>query len=56
MTSQSSEVPLEQFPSLTWDEVAARASVEIRGPLERVFEHQDGACLTDDERYHLAHC
>ena len=56
MTSQALEVPLEQFPSLTWDEVAPRASIEIRGALERVLERQDGACLTDDERYHLAHC
>ena len=56
MTSQASEAPLEQFPSLTWDEVAVRTSIEIRGLLERVLEHQDGACLTDDERYRLAQC
>ncbi len=56
MTSQSSEAPLEQFPSLTWDEGAANASIEIRAALERVLERQDGACLTDDERYGLAHC
>ena len=56
MTSQASEAPLEQFPLLNWHEVAPRASVEIRGSLERVLERQDGACLTGDERYHLAHC
>ena len=55
MTSQASEAPLEQFPLLNWHEVAPRASVEIRGSLERVLERQDGACLKDDERYCLAH-
>jgi FO synthase len=52
---QSSESGLEQFPSLTWDDVARRASADVRGPLERVLERQDGACLTDEERYGLAH-
>jgi FO synthase len=57
VTWQSSdELPLEQFPSLTWDEVAARASIGIRGALERVLERQDGVCLTDEERYRVAHC
>jgi FO synthase len=56
VTSQASEAPLEQFPSLNWGEVVARASGEIRGSLERVLEHQDGACLTDGERYRLARC
>ena len=37
MTSQWSEqVPLEQFPSLAWEDIAPRASVAIREPLERV--------------------
>src|SRR6266849_9991114 len=30
--------------------------MEIRGTLDRVLERQDGACLTDEERYRLAHC
>ncbi len=55
MTWKVSEMPLEQFPSLTWGEVAPHASTEVRGPLERVLEGQDGRCLADDERYHLAH-
>ena len=46
---------LEQFPSLTWDEIAPRADAQIRGALERVLERQDGACLSDEERYALAH-
>jgi len=51
---QSPESELERFPSLTWDDAALRASTDIRGPLERVLEQQDGACLTDQERYRLA--
>jgi FO synthase len=56
VTWQSSEqqTELEQFPSLAWDDIAPRASTEIRAALERVLHAQDGACLTDDERYHLA--
>jgi 7,8-didemethyl-8-hydroxy-5-deazariboflavin synthase CofH subunit len=56
VTLQSSESTLEQFPSLTWEDVAPRASMEIRGALERVLECQDGGCLTDDEQYRLARC
>ena len=52
MTWQSSEeVPLEQFPSLTWEDIAPRTSAVIREPLERVLNREDGACLTDDERH-----
>ena len=47
---------LEQFPTLTWDEVASQTSASIRSALERVLERQDGACLTDEERYALANC
>jgi 7,8-didemethyl-8-hydroxy-5-deazariboflavin synthase CofH subunit len=45
---------LEQFPDLTWDQIAPQASTPIRAALERVLETQDGACLIDDERYALA--
>src|SRR5437899_4512473 len=54
MALQSSE--LEQFPALTWDEIAPQASALIRGALERVLETQDGDCLNDEERYALANC
>ncbi len=54
MASQLSQQDREQFPSLTWDEVAPAAGTEIRSVLERVLERQDGACLTDAERYALA--
>jgi FO synthase len=56
VNSQASESALEQFPSLTWEEVGPPASMGVRGALERVLECQDGACLTDDERYRLARC
>src|SRR6266853_5093698 len=54
MALQSSE--LEKFPALTWDEIAPQASAEIRNALERTLETQDGACLSDEERYALANC
>src|SRR5260221_5148144 len=54
MALQASE--LEQFPALTWDQIAAQASMSIRNALERVLEPQDGPCLRDDERYALASC
>jgi 7,8-didemethyl-8-hydroxy-5-deazariboflavin synthase CofH subunit len=54
MNQQASN--LEQFPTLTWDEVALQTSSSIRSALERVLEKQDGACLTDEERYALANC
>src|SRR4030081_1925764 len=54
MALQTSE--LEQFPALTWDEIAPQASAEIRSALERVLETQDGACLRDEERYAMANC
>ena len=47
---------LEQFSELIWDEIAPQVSVSIRGALERALEKQDGACLTDEERYALANC
>jgi FO synthase len=54
MALQTSE--LEQFPALAWDEIAPQTSAQIRNALERVLETQDGACLTDEERYALANC
>src|SRR5580658_10637915 len=47
---------LEQFHTLTWEEVAPQASAAILDSLERVLEKQDGACLADDERSALANC
>ena len=54
MAWQASE--LEQFPALTWEQIAPQASVAIRDALERALEKQDGACLRDEERCALANC
>jgi FO synthase len=47
---------LETFPSLAWEDVAPSASAQIRNPLERVLDHQDGACLSTTDCYGLARC
>jgi 7,8-didemethyl-8-hydroxy-5-deazariboflavin synthase CofH subunit len=49
------QLELEQFPSLTWDGIAPHASTEVRRALELVLERQDGACLSQDDCYALAH-
>jgi FO synthase len=48
------EPELEQFGALTWDDIARRTSTEVRAPLERVLERQDGECLSDKDRCALA--
>ena len=54
---QRSVAELEQFPSDGWDDVAPRLfATDSCVRLEHVLERQDGACLTDDERYALAGC
>src|SRR5271166_5559612 len=50
------DAELDRFPGLGWDEIAPHSSVTIRNALERVLETQDGARLTDEERYALANC
>ncbi|HUM04986.1 MAG TPA: 5-amino-6-(D-ribitylamino)uracil--L-tyrosine 4-hydroxyphenyl transferase CofH [Terriglobales bacterium] len=54
MALQSWDGQLENFPSLSWNDIAPRASAQVRNALEHVLEAQDSACLTDDERYGLA--
>ncbi|MFY9646424.1 MAG: 5-amino-6-(D-ribitylamino)uracil--L-tyrosine 4-hydroxyphenyl transferase CofH [Terriglobales bacterium] len=54
MALQISE--LEQFPTLTWEDIAPRVPAAIRTSLERVLQQQDGSSLTDAERYALANC
>ncbi len=54
MALQISE--LEQFPALTWEDIAPRVPAAIRTSLERVLQQQDGSSLTDAERYALANC
>jgi FO synthase len=45
---------LEQFAAMSWDDVTPRLTHPIRVALERVLERQDGACLSEQERYALA--
>ena len=52
MPCDMSEV--EQFPALAWEDIAPRVSANVRGPLERVLERQDAACLTTADAYALA--
>ena len=47
---------LENFPSLAWEEVAPRASVGIRKPLELVLEGHDGSSLSNTDCYALTRC
>src|SRR5579862_5788130 len=51
---RASMAELEQFATMSWEDVAPQLSDPIRAALERVFERQDGACLQDEERYALA--
>jgi len=46
---------LKCFRSMTWEEAAPAASSKIRIALERVLETQDGNCLSDEQRFALAH-
>jgi len=46
---------LESFAALDWSAVAPRVAPGVRASLERVLERQDGADLTLDESYALAH-
>ncbi len=45
---------LEHFPSLTWEEAAAKSCSGIRSALERLLEKQDGGCLSEPECLALA--
>jgi FO synthase len=46
---------LESFPSLDWSDIAPRITPEARAALERVLETQNGADLSLEESYTLAH-
>ncbi|MGC2247547.1 MAG: 5-amino-6-(D-ribitylamino)uracil--L-tyrosine 4-hydroxyphenyl transferase CofH [Terriglobales bacterium] len=54
-TSLTPNMQLERFSNLTWEEATPAASPAVRCALERVLEKQDGACLSDEECYLLAH-
>jgi 7,8-didemethyl-8-hydroxy-5-deazariboflavin synthase CofH subunit len=47
---------LEDFPSLEWSDIAARLTPGVHSALDRTLETQDGATLSLDESFALAHC
>jgi 7,8-didemethyl-8-hydroxy-5-deazariboflavin synthase CofH subunit len=47
---------LDQFPGMSWDEIAPHASIPVRRALERVLEQADGSSLEEEERHLLANC
>jgi 7,8-didemethyl-8-hydroxy-5-deazariboflavin synthase CofH subunit len=46
---------LESFPNLDWTDVAPRITPGARASLEKILETQDGAALSLDESFELAH-
>jgi FO synthase len=46
---------LESFPALEWSDVAPRLSPALGASLEKVLETQDGAALSLEESFALAH-
>jgi len=55
MPRELSPSALETFSSLDWSDIASRLSPNIRASLEKVLETQNGADLSLDESYALAH-
>ena len=46
---------LESFPELDWSDVVPHLTLSTRSPLEKILETQDGAALSLDESFALAH-
>jgi FO synthase len=46
---------LENFPSLDWFDVAPAVTPSVRASLERILEAQNGAAISLEEAYALAH-
>jgi 7,8-didemethyl-8-hydroxy-5-deazariboflavin synthase CofH subunit len=55
MSRELTRSELEAFPSLAWSDIAPRLSPRLRWSLEKVLESQNGADLSLDESYALAH-
>ena len=54
MLRELTHAELESFPSIEWGDVSSRVAPEIRSPLVRVLETQNGADLSLQESYVLA--
>jgi FO synthase len=55
MSREVTRSELEAFPSLAWSDIAPRLTPRLRWSLEKVLETQNGADLSLDESYALAH-
>jgi FO synthase len=55
MSRELTRSELEAFPSLAWSDIAPRLTPRLRWSLEKVLESQNGADLSLDESYALAH-
>ena len=55
LSRQLSTSELENFPSLDWFEIAPRTTPEVRSSLERILETQDGASVSQEAAFTLAH-
>jgi len=55
MPRQLTSSELETFPALEWSDLAPRLTPGLRWSLEKVLETQNGARLSLDESYALAH-
>jgi FO synthase len=55
MSRELTRSELEAFPSLAWSDIAPRLTPGLRWSLEKVLETQNGARLSLDESYALAH-
>jgi 7,8-didemethyl-8-hydroxy-5-deazariboflavin synthase CofH subunit len=54
MQRELSSTELESFFTLDWSDISSRLSPEIRTPLEKVLETQDGADISLEQSYALA--
>jgi 7,8-didemethyl-8-hydroxy-5-deazariboflavin synthase CofH subunit len=55
MARESASSELQDFPSLDWLEIAPRLTPAVRASLEKILETQNGAELSLEESYSLAH-
>ena len=55
MSRRVSNSELEKFPALTWPDVASEVSPAIKSSIEKILDSQNGASVSEEEAYGLAH-
>ncbi len=55
MAAHLANSQLENFPALDWFDVASQVSPALRSSLEKILETQNGAAISTEEAYALAH-